>query len=66
MTKEIGFDLEFGSEPSVTPLSERGEIFCDTSLLYCEDMASIYRCAVNAGLHVRFDTAQTRDKLTAD
>lgn len=64
MTKEIGFDLEFGSEPSVTPISQRGEAFCRGYMKTCYSMRDIYVLATSLGLHIRFANAGIRDSVT--
>ena len=62
MTKEIFFDLEF-TDLGIIPLSENGETFliCAGRMAHAE----YYYWAKSQGLHVRFSTAEVRDRIAA-
>jgi hypothetical protein len=64
MTKEVNFDLEFLGGDHVQAVSARGENFLAVDYLY-HDICDLYRRAVDAGLHTRFETAAVRDWVTA-
>jgi hypothetical protein len=65
MTKEIGFDLDFLANGLVHPISSRGDKFlADAFKTPFTTIKDVYRHAVSADLHARFETAEVRDFLT--
>ena len=60
MTKEIGFDLHF-TDLCVNAVSAAGRKFLSSSAVYDANYHDIYTKAIDAGLHVRFETSELRD-----
>lgn len=62
MTKELKFDLHFQDGSNIMPLTKQGSRF-----LFQRDNVNpnsdVYKAAVAAGLHCRFETAEVRDKI---
>jgi hypothetical protein len=61
MTKQLTFDLEFKKD-GIVALTDAGVTFLS---LYRDnqDLSHAYRTATGYGLHVRFETADIRDRI---
>lgn len=64
MTKEIHYDLEF-TDTEVIAVSPEGRTFLGTADISSRRMRPLYLAAVDAGLHVRFETTRLRDEIAA-
>jgi hypothetical protein len=65
MTKQLNFDLEFPNADNVVGISVKGKnflVFRGGELMTAREL---YHKAIKEGLHVRFQDAETRDKLTS-
>ena len=65
MTKSLLFDIHF-TDTEVIALSHRGRDFLATADITSRRMRALYRRAVEAGLHVRFENATVRDAVALD
>ena len=63
MTKELFYDLHF-TDTEIIAVSPCGQTFLDTAYLTNRRMRSLYLAAMDAGLHVRFESAAVRDSMT--
>jgi hypothetical protein len=63
MTKEIYFDLHF-TDLDIAPISHKAVSFLGAAYRLGLDRSTIYQCAVEQGLHVKFETATVRDSVT--
>lgn len=64
MTKSLLFDLHF-TDTEVVALSLRGRDFLAAANITSRRMQTLYRQAVESGLHVRFENAAVRDLVAA-
>ena len=67
MTKEIYYDLHFTSAEAIA-ISSRGREFLGisgASKVSKHQMQVLYRAALDAGLHARFENARVRDSVAA-
>jgi hypothetical protein len=58
--KSLLFDIEFTSR-GVIYLSQSGFSFLNTT--YASSLKDLYNKAIDVGLHVRFASAEVRDKI---
>jgi hypothetical protein len=62
MTKELFYALHF-TDTEIVAISPRGRAFLDTADITSRRMQSLYSAAIDAGLHVRFETGAVRDSM---
>ena len=65
MTKTLPFDLHF-TDTEVVAVSPRGRAFLGVADITSRQMRNLYLAAIEAGLHVRFETAAVRDLVALD